>query len=157
MIPFNIYIQLWVKSVSVCAWKYCTNLYSELLEIMDTQWGISRSVTSANGLIWAMQSLTAIAVPRTAWNKCPATTSLTRITHPSSPAQQTGREGSVQRDWKNSARKTLVAWEQSHQNLHSHWCVSPSSAMQRCKSCQVGTMTVIFSGNNSETSFGNLG
>lgn len=56
---------------------------------MDTQWGISINTTSANGLIWAVQSLTEIAVPRTAWNfswnKCPVTTSLTRTTSPSSP------------------------------------------------------------------------
>lgn len=125
MIPFNIYIQLWVKSVSVCAWKYCTNLYSELLEIMDTQWGISRSVTSANGLIWATQSLTAIAVPRTAWNKCPATTSLTRMTHPSSPAQQS-REGRLcPKRLGEFSQENFGGLGSGPQNLHSHWCASP--------------------------------
>lgn len=156
MIPFNIYIQLWVKPISVYAWKYCTDHYSELLEIMDTQWGISRSVTSAN-LIWAMQCLTASAVPRTAWNlswnKCPGTTSLRRIPHPSSPhsAKQGGKA------WKRLARKTLVAWDQNHKICIPIDVRPSSNATQGCKSCKVATVTAVFSGNHCKTFFGNLG
>lgn len=120
MIPFNIYIQLWVKSIFVYAWKYCTNLYSELLEIMDTQWGISKSVTSANSVIWTKRCLMAIAISRAVLNyssnKWPVATSLTRRQRdhpPEQPPPRRSRRGRVRpRAWKHLARKALVAWDQ---------------------------------------------
>lgn len=68
-----------------------------------------------------------------------------------------GREESVQRAWKHLARKTLVAWDQSHKICIPIDVLPPSSGLQRCKSCKVKTISAIFSGSNCKTSFGNLG
>ena len=133
MIPFNIYIQLWVKSIFVYAWKYCTNLYSELLEIMDTQWGISKSVTSANSIIWTTQWLMAVAISRTALNyscnKWPVTPALTRSQRDHPPEQQPPRQSRRGR----VCPKGLEAFSQKSfgglgsvpQNLQSHCYASP--------------------------------